>query len=633
LLAGGRVSRHPPDPINATRKGSNAMAKSKAATKPVAKDKAIRTAKPKAAAKNLSALERKLLAAVSLDAPWELVETFSKTPRWIPSDVNKGADIIVSRLKKLKVPVEVHTPEVFLSIPYESSVEVNGKTFRAKSPSASLSVPKGFTAELVYLPANQKALRSYAKSITELFGKPESEIEATKARIKGRILVTEGFGNPALTQIVEEWGGAGLIACNPGVDIHWGTCTTVWGTPDLDDLPRKPKIPVVAVNKETGEALKAAAAAGGKATLKTRLDEGWFMQKIPVVHIPGAKEPEKFVLVHGHYDSWDVGVGDNATGDATLLELARVLWENRASLRRSVRIAWWPGHSTGRYAGSTWFADQFAIDLDENCVAQVNCDSPGCRWATSYHATTVMSETRDHVQGVIGDIVGLSTFGTKRPNQAGDYAFNNIGISSYYMLSSTMPDDLRREKSYYDVSGCGGNIAWHTENDQLEIADKDNLLTDMRIYLLSVLRNANARVLPYDWRATAKEFRATIERYQKASDGLADLKPAAGAAKALGKALDAFYAALEAGKVRPATANEVLVRLARILVPANFTREARFRHDPAYTVPPLPTIQVAEELPRLPAEKRGFAQTQLVRGQNRLVAALREAQHLVEGAA
>ena len=91
------------------------------------------------------------------------------------------------------------------------------------------------------------------------------------------------------------------------------------------------------------------------------------------------------MLVHGHYDSWDVGVGDNATGDATLLELARVLWANTGSLRRSVRIAWWPGHSTGATPAQPGLPTAFAIDLDENCVAQVNCDSPGCRWATSFH--------------------------------------------------------------------------------------------------------------------------------------------------------------------------------------------------------------------------------------------------------
>ena len=36
------------------------------------------------------------------------------------------------------------------------------------------------------------------------------------------------------------------------------------------------------------------------------------------------------MLLHGHYDSWDVGVGDNATGNATLLEIARVLARSTA---------------------------------------------------------------------------------------------------------------------------------------------------------------------------------------------------------------------------------------------------------------------------------------------------------------
>jgi hypothetical protein len=175
--------------------------------------------------------------------------------------------MIADRLRALGVPVTVHAPEIYLSIPVTASVEAGGTTHRAKAPSMSVSVPDGFTGELVYMPANQKALRSYSKSVAELFGRPESELADVTAKLKGRILVTEGFGNPALTQLVEEWGGAGLIAINPGVDIHWGTCTTIWGSPDLDDLPRKPKIPVVAVNKQTGEALKTIAAAGGHSVL------------------------------------------------------------------------------------------------------------------------------------------------------------------------------------------------------------------------------------------------------------------------------------------------------------------------------------------------------------------------------
>ena len=415
------------------------------------------------------------------------------------------------------MPVEVHRPEIYLSIPQSASVSAGGATFRAKPPSSSLSVPEGRAGKLVRLDANPKALRSYSRDVATLFGGGIGSVEEARRLVAGNIVVMPGFGNPALTSLIEEWGGTGLIAVNPGVDIHWGTCTTIWGSPDLAGLPRKPGIPVVAVNNPDGQRLMELAASGGEATIRTDLTEGWFAQAIPVATIPGATEPERFVLVHGHYDSWDVGVGDNATGDATLLELSRVLWQGRAGLRRSVKLAWWPGHSTGRYAGSTWFADRFALDLDRNCLAQINCDSPGCRWATSYHETRAFAESGGIAEAVIRDVVPDANIHIMRPPQAGDYSFNNIGLPSLFMLSSTMPEALRHEKGYYDVSGCGANIAWHTENDTLEIADPAILLTDMRIYLLAALRIANAEILAFDWTATCDEFLATIARYQSAS--------------------------------------------------------------------------------------------------------------------
>ena len=575
----------------------------------------------------ISEAERRFVDEVSLDLPWGLVEHFSGMPRWRPEDVNRGMDALVERLRGEGIPVEVHQPEIYLSIPYAASVSAGGITYRAKPPSSALPVPGGRTGKLVKLTANPKALRSYNRDIKTLFGGSISSVEEVRALVGGNIVVIQGFGNPALTSLIEEWGGIGLIAVNPGTDIHWGTCTTIWGSPDLQDWGRKPKIPVVAVNNPDGQKLMALAEQGGEATIRTDLVEGWFAQKIPVVTIPGTVEPEKFVLVHGHLDSWDVGVGDNATGDATLLELARVFWKHRDGLRRSVKIAWWPGHSTGRYAGSTWFTDAFAMEIDRNCVAQVNCDSPGCRWATSYHDTRAFSECASLTEAAIRDIVPDAVVAIHRPPQAGDYSFNNIGLPSFFMLSSTMPDELRAEKGYYDVSGCGANIAWHTENDQLEIADRNILLTDMKIYLLSVLRVANAEVLPFDWAATCDEFLATIAGYEKASQGLADLGPARAATEALKAALGGLSAAPVAQR------NAALQELARVLVPVNYTREARFRHDPAYTVPPLPTLAVAAELPEFAeGHMRKMAQTELLRGQNRFLAAMDQARRIVAAA-
>ena len=578
----------------------------------------------------ISKREADVLADISLDEPWALVEKFATMPRWRADDVNRGGEEIIARLKRLGLPVEVYEPEIYLSIPMSASVETSVGTLRAKPPSMSLPVPGGVAGELVYLAANAQNLRNYSRNLADVFGS-DSATETLAERLKGRILLTEGFGNPALTAIAEDFGAIGLIVINPGKNIHWGTCTTIWGTPDLDDLPRKPRIPVLAVNNADGKDLIARAGDGEAVTLRSELDEGWFSQKIPVVQIDGTKESERFILVHGHYDSWDVGVGDNATGDATLLELARVLHKNREHLHRSVRIAWWPGHSTGRYAGSTWYSDAFAQDIEENCVAQINCDSPGCRLATSYHQTTCMAEMQAFVGDVISEITGTAPKYI-RPKQAGDHSFYNIGLPTYFSLTSTMPEEVRIQKGYYEVSGCGGDIAWHTEDDTIEIADRDILLTDLKIYTLSVFRHAHTPVLPVDWRALVAEFASTISDYQTKAGDLFDLSPSRDANSALGRSIGALYDAIAAGQLQSRQANDVLTRIGRILIPINFTREPRFRHDPAIVCPPLPTLLPAAELARCSADTMGFAKTQAMRGQNRLVAALNEARRLIDDA-
>lgn len=568
--------------------------------------------------------EQAVLNDISLDEPWALVESFSGFKREHPRDVNKGMDEVVSRLEKHGIKATVHTPSLYLSIPGAARVEADGHAFRAKPPAYSIDARNGLSGKLVYIGANQ------ADDIDTIFQKKLDPTRDVRSEVEGKIVISEGFASPGMIAEFEDLGAIGVIGVNPGVDIHWGICTTVWGTPDLDDLPRKPTVAAVAVNAADGAKLIEMAKAGKSVTLFTEMEEGWFESKIPEVWIEG-EDKDNYVLLHGHLDSWDVGVGDNATGDATLLEVARTLWKNKDKLKRSVRVAWWPGHSTGRYAGSTWFADNFAIDLEERCVAQVNCDSPGCRWATEFINLSRMSETDAFITDVIREVADKTT-GGERPHRAGDYSFNNIGISSYFMLSSTMPDTLREEKGYYAVGGCGGNIAWHTENDTLEIADRDILLRDIKVYTLAVLRNANAEILPFDWRATADEFLETIAGYQAKAGDRFDLGPSKAAAEGLKAALVAFYDKAGSGKLGADAANAVIRDLARILVPINFAREPRFRHDPALTVPPLPTIATAAELDQFDATTLGFAQTQLVRGQNRLVSALNQARRLIEAA-
>ncbi len=572
----------------------------------------------------MTELERSILNEISIDEPWKLIETFAGIVREHPKKVNLAADMMAKQLKSYGVPVTMHEPNLYLSLPLHAEVKADQTTYRAKPPSYSAHAPKGVQAQLVYVAAQ------IAKGSEDVFDTLDTDA-AEKANVKGKIVLTEGFAMPANVSKFEALGAVGVIAINPGIDIHWGTCTTIWGNPDLRTLHRKPGIPAVAVNKPDGQKLKALAKRGKKVTVVTKMEEGWYKSKLPEVRIPGTEEPDKFVLLHGHYDSWDIGIGDNAVGNATLLEIARILWKHRNKLKRSVRLAWWPGHSTGRYAGSTWYADNFALDLEENCIVQINCDSPGCRSATEYKDVTMMSEAKVFAAKIIKEVAKKPMY-AERAHQAGDYSFNNIGISSYFMLLSTMPDDLRAKKGYYGVGGCGGNIAWHTENDTLEIADKNILLTDIKIYLLSVFRNANAEILPFDWQAVTKEFTATLERYQKAAGKRFDFSATKRATNDLDKTLRTFYKGISSGKVSKREANDVILELARMLVPINFTQDPRFWHDPALTIPPLPDLAVALELKNYKGDMLGFAQTELTRGQNRVIATLRSAKRRVEQA-
>ena len=575
----------------------------------------------------LTEAQNAALSSISLDAPWALIERFSTLKREHPDDVRIAAQEIADRLRAHGVPVEVHDPEIFLSLPGRASVTTGDVSVRAKPMAMSVAFPNGLTAPMAYVPAR------YARNADEMFTKgfvSDEEID-----MEGKIVVSEGFGMPGKVSYFESRGALGMIAVNPGKNAHWGICTTVWGTPDLRDLPRKPKIAVVAVSNPDGQALIAAARDGGTATLTSVVTEGWFRSPVPVVTIPGTQDADAFVLLHGHYDSWDFGVGDNAVGDATMLEVARVLWKHRDELKRSVRIAWWPGHSTGRYAGSTWFADRFAIDLYEHCIAQVNCDSPGCRWATEYVDVSLMDETEAYCASIIRDVAGKTLHG-ERPHQAGDYSFNNIGISSFFMLLSTMPHELREKLGYYAVGGCGANIEWHTEEDLMHIADREVLMTDMKIYCAAIMGVANATIAPFDFSATLDDFEQTIGAYQRAMGSGFDFAPALAAVRELRAALGDFaeftgdLARQEVGDPAVRRANWAIRRLARLLVPVNFTRGPGFFHDPAETTPALPDLSAALQAATLPAESLGFLRTQLTRGQNRLVAALRDARRVVQ---
>jgi hypothetical protein len=209
------------------------------------------------------------------------------------------------------------------------------------------------------------------------------------------------------------------------------------------------------------------------------------------------------------------------------------------------------------------------------------------------------------------------------------------------MLSSTMTAEHRRQLGYYPVGGCGGNIAWHTEDDTLEIADREHLLRDIRLYATAVLRTVNAPVPPFDFRRTIESMHASLAAYQELAGDRFDFGPAAAEGDRLQAALESFYrriarlTGIAVGDDRARAATRQIMELARLLIPVNYAREGPFRQDPAENIPALPDLAAARILGESEpgSHQDHAAQISLQRGMNRLVYALRRAHDVVAGAA
>ena len=171
---------------------------------------------------------------------------------------------------------------------------------------------------------------------------------------------------------------------------------------------------------------------------------------------------------------------------------------------------------------------------------------------------------------------GLESQG-ERPHRAGDYSFNNIGISSFFMLSSTMPDELR---------GREGLLRRRRLRRQHRLAHRERHDRDRRQGHPAARHQglpaprccgvANAEILPFDWRATAKEFVGTLAEVREGGGRHASTsaRRPQGPRRVRGGARELLFERSPPRSVkRGRSANAVIMGLARILVPINFTVE------------------------------------------------------------
>lgn len=572
-----------------------------------------------------------ILDEVSGDEMWKHIEWFSKVDRvaGTPGD-REGFQYICDKLKSYGIRPEIYEFESYISIPLKAELRVvspSSKSIYAITHAFALPTPpEGVEAELVYLKPPEHSENPLLATV-----KPE---EYAQSDLQGKIVLVDGTASPTKVAAAQNAGALAEIHISPEPMPHEMIVTTIWGTPTPDSAPRIPKIHVASVGKQDGEFLKELCSKGQVRThLKTQVSTEWRKISLPVATIRGTSEPEKYVLVGGHYCAWYVGVTDNATGDTSLLEIARVAQKYQKHLKRSAKIAWWPGHSQGRYSGSTWFADNLFDDLNKNAIAYINIDSPGSKGATTYDLEA-MPEAMDYA---IATAKSLNKMKIQpiRPGRWGDQSFWGVGFPSIDCYSMA-----ELGKRTVGVGGSGGGWWWHTREDTLDKADREYQVRDTRTNLAIVVGLCNAEVLPFDFTKMAEEYVKTLTELTSKTGESFDLKPLVTKAKQLkanAATLRTVGSRLSKAKGKTASSkvkelNEAQMKLSRILVPALFTRTGRYDQDPAVDAPFFSGLQEAVKLNStdLGANERGFLLTQAVRERNRVSDALDQAIDTIE---
>jgi len=531
-----------------------------------------------------SPLEKKVLKEVSAGLLMQHVRKIAEYIRISGSDEEaKSLEYVKKTLKSYGLRVQEHRFEAYIGYPESAELLLTGpesKKIEGVSAALAPSTPEsGVESEVVYVgPGDEKAF--------------------SNVDVKGKLVLAEGLAEPEVAKRADSYGAVGEIFIND-LYPHDGIVSVVWGTPGYDSAPLLPQTPCISINGQQGTYLKQLLSRG-KVTAKliARTWRGW--RKIPVVtaDLAGRTDQEKYVLLSGHIDSWYYGAMDNGSANAVMLEVARLMSMHRSKLRRGLRVAFWSGHSHGRYAGSTWYADNFWLDLEKNCVAHVNVDSLGAKGATVLTEASVMSETRDLAASVIQRMTRqkLSGHGFSR---AGDQSFWGIGIPSLFMSVSEISTELGKKDpsvSTIDIFGpspSGFGWWWHTPHDTVDKIDPENLRRDAGVYALVTLALCADLILPLNYERTVQELRQILIEKQRIAEGIIDLRPLVEQADRLISALAKLNRRTARSKTKrqAEAANSVLMRLGRILIPVMYTRNGRFKHDAAVPVPRVPCLE------------------------------------------
>jgi Iap family predicted aminopeptidase len=530
-------------------------------------------------------------------------------------DERKAAEYIKGRLDNYGIEVNIYEVDAYISIPKESELNIQHpikKSLPCLSAAFTPPTPAaGIEGELIL---------------------PDSLNQKTD--LKGKIALIGGDkeNRRSAENTAREKGAAAKIYITPGKSgaISVERLKSAWGNPTPETIDQIPKTPAISISNGGGHYLKQLLKQGSVRIKLTADSLREYRQvNLPVGTLEGSREPEKFVLLSGHYCSWFTGATDNAAANSLMIEMARIFAKYREFLGRSIRFAWWSGHEQGAFAGSTWYLDNFWDDVRDNAVAYITMDGLGRIGSSGYECRNT-EEVRNFHEKVVKDALGIQVKSQRIP-KTGDQSFHGVGLPAFtgkQDLEVESEGDLYTEAIWYS----------HSALDTTDHLDTGLLESPFKVNSLSILRLCNRRVLPFEFVTLAEAIHKALTRLQKIGKPMIDLSLLIDNSSKLVKNADQLKAVVE--KKRTPVRNEQqnnqintgLLMLSRILIPIFSSKGGKYSQDPREAqFKPLPGLQPIEEFSALdPNSQESKALfTFLVRQRNRVSDAIQAANQVI----
>ncbi len=124
-----------------------------------------------------------------------------------------------------------------------------------------------------------------------------------------------------------------------------------------------------------------------------------------IAEIKGSAEPEEFVVIGAHLDSWGLGTGalDNGCNVAMVIDLARQMQRLGLTPRRTIRFALWNGEEQG-LNGSWGYVRHHAEELDRHVMASSYDIGSGRLAGFFYSGAPGLGEVLDRALAPVGGL-------------------------------------------------------------------------------------------------------------------------------------------------------------------------------------------------------------------------------------